>query len=71
MKFASNLIISTDELTDDEFNLIYSTLNSHYIMKMIKEQLEEYLYNTVDKINDILDNNLSSNDESITNKNDY
>jgi len=71
MKFASNLIISTDELTDDEFNLIYSTLNSHYIMKMIKEQLEEYLYNTVDKINDILDNNLLLNDESITNKNDY
>ena len=27
MKFASNLIISTDELTDNELNLIYATLN--------------------------------------------
>ena len=71
MKFASNLIISTDELTDNELNLIYATLNSHYIMKMIKNQLEEYLFNGVDKINDILDNNLLIEDKNITNKNDY
>ena len=38
---------------------------------MIKNQLEEYLFNSVDKINDILDNNLLIEDKNITNKNDY
>ena len=71
MKYASDLIISTDELTEEEFNLIYSTLNSHYIMKMIKAHLEQYLYNCIPEINKILDNNLLIDDEKIINKNDY
>ena len=71
MKFASNLIISTDELIDDEFNLIYSTLNSHYILKMLKNHLEQYLFNCTKEINKILENNLLLNDKSIINKNDY
>ena len=71
MKYASDLIISTDELTEEEFNLIYSILNSHYIMKMIKAHLEQYLYNSIPEINKILDNNLLLDDENIINKNDY
>ena len=40
-----------NELTDGEFNMIESTLNSHYIFKMIKNHLEEYLFNPKDEIN--------------------
>ena len=71
MKFASNLIISSEELIDDEFNLIYSTLNSHYIFKMIQNNLENYLFNCAKVINGILDNNFILNNKNIINKNDY
>ena len=71
MKFASNLIISSEELIDDEFNLIYSTLNSHYIFKMIQNNLENYLFNCAKEINGILDNNFILNNKNIINKNDY
>ena len=71
MKYASNLIISTDEIIDGEFDLIYATLNSHYILKMIKNHLEQYLFNCPKEINKILENNLLLNDKDVTNKNDY
>ena len=71
MKFASNLIISTEELIDDEFNLIYSTLNSYYIINVISKHLEKYLFNCTKEINNILENNFSLNDRNIINKNDY
>ncbi len=58
MKYASNLIISTEELTEDEFSMIYATLNSYYINKMIKNNLEQYLYNSAYEINKIIQNNL-------------
>ena len=72
MKYASNLIISTEELTEDEFIMIYSTLNSHFILKMIKNKLEQYLFNIKYEINKILENNLLLTDKNdIINKNDY
>jgi len=71
MKYASNLIISTEELTEEEFKMIYSTLNSHYIFKMLKSKLEEYLYNPVYEINIILENNLLLKNNTIINKNDF
>ena len=71
MRIASNLIISTDKLIDKEFNFIYSTLNCNYIMKMVEENLKDYLFNCAKEINKILENNLMLNDESIINKKDY
>ena len=47
MKNSVKLIMSTDELKENEFNMIYSTLNSHYIIKMIQSNLEKYLYNII------------------------
>ena len=51
MNIASDLIISTDDLAEEEFKLIYSTLN-------IKNDLEKYLYNSIPEINQILEKNL-------------
>ena len=72
MKYASNLIMSTDELIDNEFNMIYATLNSHFIIKMLHDKLENYLFNSTFEINGILKNNLLLiNQSDIINKNDY
>ena len=71
MKNAVKLIMSTDELTENEFNMIYSTLNSHYIIKMIQSNLEKYLYNTILEINKILDDNLSLANNNDINQDDY
>lgn len=71
MKYASNLIISTEELTEEEFKMIYSTLNAHYIFKMLNNKIEEYLYNPIYEINLILQNNLLSKNNTIINKNDF
>ena len=72
MKYASNLIMSTDELIDNEFNMIYATLNSHFIIKMVHDNLENYLFNSAVEINEILKNNLLLiNQSDINNKNDY
>ena len=70
MKFVSNLVISKEELTNDEFNLLYSTLNSYFIMKMIKDGLEEYLFSCTDKINELMEN-IMIDDIDVFNKNDY
>ena len=70
MKFVSNLVISKEELTNDEFNLLYSTLNSYFIMKMIKDDLEEYLFSCTDKINELMEN-IMIDDFDVFNKNDY
>ncbi len=43
MKNSIKLIISTNELTENKFNMIYSLLNSHYIIKMIQSNLVKYL----------------------------
>ena len=71
MQNSVKLIMSTDELTENEFNMIYSTLNSHYIIKMIQSNLEKYLYNTILEINKILDDNLSLTNNNDINQDDY
>jgi hypothetical protein len=71
MKFATDVILSNDELIDEEFNLILSTLNSHYILKMFNRNLEEYLFNCSNEINKILENNFLFYEKDINNKNDY
>ena len=71
MKNAIKLIVSTDELTENEFNMIYSILNSHYIIKMIQSNLVKYLYNTIFEINKILDDNLSLTNNNYINQDDY
>ena len=40
-------------------------------MKMVEENLKDYLFNCAKEINKILENNLMLNDESIINKKDY
>ena len=71
MKFAIDIILSNEELIEEEFNLILSTLNSYYIIKMIDNNLEKYLFNCSNEINKILENNFLLYEQDITNKNDY
>ena len=71
MKNTVKLIMSTDEFTENEFNMIYSTLNSHYIIKMIQSKLKKYLYNTIPEINEILDHNLSLTNNNEINQDYY
>ena len=71
MKNAIKLKMTIDELTENEFNMIYSILNSHYIIKMIQSNLEKYLYNTILEINKILDDNLSLTNNNDINQDDY
>ena len=71
MKNAIKLIVSTDELRENEFNMIYSILNSHYIIKMIQSNLVKYLYNTIFEINKILDDNLSLTNNNYINQENY